>query len=160
MNFPSANHSMNWLMISGSPGWPANALGILSRSLPNRTRETESRWIQNENTFIFPTATWFYPCLRSLNSGWGYWNLAGVTISHMLKHTEQVGFTTRSGPLRSHPQSRAEAMHISISYTDKLAFSLPGRFPHERLKCKRFGEFRRCSPHCFSSAHRDSRGGC
>ena len=41
----------------------------------------------------------------------------------------------------SHPQSRAEAIHISISYTDKLAFSLPGRFPHERMKCERFGGF-------------------
>lgn len=67
--------------------------------------------------------------------------MAGFTISHMLKHTEQVGFTTRRGPLCSHPQSRAEAIHISISYTDKLAFSLPGRFPRERMKCKRFGGF-------------------
>ncbi len=86
-------------------------------------------------------STRFPSCLRSLNSGWGYCSLAGFTLSHMLKHTEQVGFTTSSGPLCSHPQSRAEATHISISYTDKLAFLLPGRFPHRRMKCESFGGF-------------------
>lgn len=64
-----------------------------------------------------------------------------LSVSHMLKHTEQVGFTTRRRPLCSHPQSRAVAIHISISYTDKLPFPLPGRFPHERMKCKRFDGF-------------------
>lgn len=59
----------------------------------------------------------------------------------MLRHTEQVGFTTTRGPLRSRAHGRAEATHISISYTDKLAFSLPGRFPHEWMKCERFGRF-------------------
>lgn len=51
------------------------------------------------------------------------------------------GFYNKEGCLCSHPQSRAEAIHISISYTDKLAFLLPGRFPHERMKCERFGGF-------------------
>lgn len=67
--------------------------------------------------------------------------MAGFTVSHMLKYTEQVGFTTRRRLVRSHPQSGAEAVRISIAYTDKLAFSLPGRFPHERMKCERFGGF-------------------
>lgn len=59
----------------------------------------------------------------------------------MLRHTEQVGFTTTRGPLRSRAHGRAEATHISISYTDKLPFSLPGRFPHEWMKRERFGRF-------------------
>jgi len=77
------------------------------------------------------------------------WALAEFTVSHMLKHTDQVGFTTRRKALCSHPQNRVEAIHISISYTDKLAFPLPGRFPHEWMKCERFGVF--ADAHCFAS---------
>lgn len=76
----------------------------------------------------------FHVCL---NSGWR--SVACFAISHMLKHTEQVGFTTTRGPQCSLAHGRAEASHISISHTDKLAFSLPGRFPLEWMKCKRFG---------------------
>lgn len=34
--------------------------------------------------------------------------------------------------------SQAAATRISISYTDKCAFSLPDKFPHEKMEGKRF----------------------
>lgn len=85
-------------------------------------------------------------CVLCLNS---VWRTVACLIVPVLKHTDQVAFTEMRGPWWCSPaQSQAPATCISISHTDKRAFSLPGKFPHERMKCKRL------LPHSFLSAHR------
>lgn len=105
--------------------------------------EKDAGWIQHANMFFGPTALAFL----CLNLVWR--TVAYLIISHMLKHTEQVAFTATRGPQWCSPaQSQTPATGISILYTDKCTLSLPGKFPHERMKCKRL------LPHSFLSAHR------
>lgn len=100
--------------------------------------------MDSECKYVLWTTALAFLCLNS------FWRtVARLIISPMLKHTEQVALAATRGPLwGSSAQSQAPATHISILYTDKWAFSLPGKFSHERMKCKRL------LPHSFLSAHR------
>lgn len=110
---------------------------VMSHSIITFWMEMAAGWIQNANMFFGPTALAFL----CLNSVWG--TVACLITSHMLKHTEQA----RGPPWCSPAQSQVLATRISILYTDKLTFSLPGKFPHERMKCKRL------LSHLFLSVH-------
>lgn len=107
-------------------------------------RNGNGRSVDSECKYVLWTTALVFLCLNS------FWRtVARLIISPMLKHTEQVALTVTRGPLWcSSAQSQAPATHISILYTDKRAFSLPGKFSHERMKCKRL------LPHSFLSAHR------
>ena len=131
---------MKWLILSAPLGRSSGSLGMEVARRRAGTREKRRPGGLRMKMYSYPRQhSVLFMSAKSKSGAEAVWQAS--PFSHMLQHTEQVGSTTRRGPLCSHPQSRAEATHISISYTDKLAFPLPGRFPHERLKCRRFGGF-------------------